>query len=133
MATWDLRDTEHHLLICNGGSCMKAGAEELVQAVRNEIGKMDVHKRVHTSRTLCNGRCHDKCVLISYPDGYWYKGMTSADASNLIESLLTGKVMTEKLSLLYSDNGFQPTTGTIIGIEKQKGTVEKVSKTDFKG
>lgn len=40
MATWDLSNTKHHLLICNGSSCNKAGAEELTQAIRNEIQKL---------------------------------------------------------------------------------------------
>ncbi|MDG5785899.1 (2Fe-2S) ferredoxin domain-containing protein [Evansella sp. AB-P1] len=128
MATWDLRDTQHHLLICNGGSCTQAGAEQLVQAVRTEIGKKGLDDRIHTSRTLCNGRCQDKCVLISYPDGYWYKEMTSEDVPEFIESLITGELMEEKLSLSFNGNGFQPTKGTFIGLEKERETVEKVSK-----
>lgn len=128
MATWDLRETQFHLLICNGGSCTKAGAEHLVQSVRNEIGKRGLDHRIHTSRTLCNGRCHDKCVLISYPDGHWYKGMTSEDSTELVNSLLKGNVYEEKLSLEYNGKGFQPTDGTITGIGKERETVGKVSK-----
>lgn len=128
MATWDLRETHHHILICNGGSCTNAGAEQLVQAVRSEIGKKGLDSRIHTSRTLCNGRCQDKCVLVSYPDGYWYKDMTSEDASKFVESLLTGEVLEDKLSLSFNGTGFQPSKGTVIGAEKQREIVEKVSK-----
>ncbi|MFA9558453.1 ferredoxin [Evansella sp. AB-rgal1] len=128
MATWDLRETRNHLFICNGGSCTKAGAEQLVQAVRKKIGERGLDSRIHTSRTLCNGRCQDKCVLISYPDGYWYKEMTTDDVPKFVESILTGDLMEEKLSLSYNGDGFQPTLGSFVGIEKQRGTVEKVSK-----
>ncbi|MDQ0252748.1 (2Fe-2S) ferredoxin [Evansella vedderi] len=128
MATWVLRETTHHVFICNGGSCTKAGAEQLVQAVRKEIGERGLDGRIHTSRTLCNGRCQDKCVLISYPEGYWYKEMTSEDAPPFVESLLTGEIMEEKLSLSFDGSGFQPTEGTFVGIDKQRETVEKVSK-----
>ena len=39
MATWDLSQTQHHLMICNGSSCNKSGAEELTQAVRKKSQK----------------------------------------------------------------------------------------------
>ncbi|WP_096187424.1 (2Fe-2S) ferredoxin domain-containing protein [Evansella halocellulosilytica] len=128
MATWDLTKTRHHLFICNGSSCNKAGAEELTQAVRKEISSHGADEIIHTSRTLCNGRCQDKCVLITYPEGYWYKDMTRDDASELINALLEGRFMNEKISHSFTGGSFERTEGTIIGIEKDRELVEKVSK-----
>lgn len=31
MATWNLNNTTHHVLICNGSSCTHVGAEDLTQ------------------------------------------------------------------------------------------------------
>ncbi|WP_078428610.1 (2Fe-2S) ferredoxin domain-containing protein [Alkalihalobacterium alkalinitrilicum] len=128
MATWNLTKTEHHILICNGSSCKKAGAEALTQSIRSEIAEKGLDPVIHTSRTLCNGRCHDKCVLISYPVGRWYKEMTSADAPRFIEGLITGDGMEEKISHSYNGACFEPTAGTVLGIEKDEKIVEKVSK-----
>ncbi|MDQ0999744.1 G3E family GTPase [Neobacillus niacini] len=71
MATWDLSNTKNHVFICNGSSCDRAGAEELPQAIRKEISKRELDDSIHTTRTRCNGRCHDKCVVITYPTGIW--------------------------------------------------------------
>ncbi|MFN7249999.1 MAG: (2Fe-2S) ferredoxin domain-containing protein [Anaerobacillus sp.] len=128
MATWNLTETHLHLLICNGSSCNKAGAEQLTQAIRKEIADRSLDCSIHTTRTLCNGRCHDKCVVISYPDGHWYKEMTSEDASPLIERLLMKNCLEEKVSHYFEGSGFVPTVGTLLGKDKDRETVIKVSK-----
>ncbi|WP_342513641.1 CbiX/SirB N-terminal domain-containing protein [Sporosarcina sp. FSL K6-1522] len=72
MATWNLTQMQRHLLICNGATCMGAGAEEVTQQIRDEIRAHHLDEQIHTSRTRCNGRCKDKCVVIEYPKGTWY-------------------------------------------------------------
>ncbi|NDI35331.1 (2Fe-2S) ferredoxin domain-containing protein [Chengkuizengella sediminis] len=128
MATWNLTTTNQHVLICNGGSCKNEGAEELTQAIRNEITNRGLDPYIHTTRTLCNGRCEDKCVVISYPDGIWYKGMTSGDASIFIECLVTGQLLEGKISHTYNGESFIPIKGTKVGKVKDEETVKKVSK-----
>ncbi|WP_338450753.1 (2Fe-2S) ferredoxin domain-containing protein [Niallia oryzisoli] len=73
MTTWNLEGTKSHLLICNGSSCMRKGGEEVTLAVRDEITKLDLDKQIHTTRTRCNGRCQDACIVIAYPEGNWYR------------------------------------------------------------
>lgn len=72
MTTWNLTAMQRHLLICNGATCMGAGAEEVTQQIRDEIRQHKLDEVIHTSRTRCNGRCKDKCVVIDYPKGSWY-------------------------------------------------------------
>ncbi|MBU8906199.1 (2Fe-2S) ferredoxin domain-containing protein [Desertibacillus haloalkaliphilus] len=128
MASWNLANTQHHLLICNGSSCKKEGAEELTQSIRDEIMAKDLDSYIHTSRTLCNGRCQDKCVLISYPDGHWYKEMTSDDAPRFIDSLMNGNTIADRISHTYNGKGFVRSEGTPAGKEKNAELVKKVSK-----
>ncbi|MGE7767394.1 (2Fe-2S) ferredoxin domain-containing protein [Peribacillus sp. NPDC096540] len=73
MTTWNLKGTNSHLLICNGSSCMKKGGEEITQAIRDEITSQGLNQKIHTTRTRCNGRCKDACVVIAYPQGTWYR------------------------------------------------------------
>lgn len=129
MATWDLSTTKHHLFICNGSSCKKGGAEELTQSIRNEISTNGLDQVIHTTRTLCNGRCHDKCVVISYPEGNWYKDMTPEDVPQFIDLLVSGSGMESKKSHAYNGTGFQASDATVIGKMKDVEIVKKVSKT----
>ncbi|MFS1514609.1 (2Fe-2S) ferredoxin domain-containing protein [Chengkuizengella sp. SCS-71B] len=128
MATWNLTNTNQHLFICNGGSCMNDGAEELTQAIRKEISKKSLDQSIHTTRTLCNGRCEDKCVVICYPEGVWYKEMASADAPRFIESIRLGQRLEDKISHQFDGQVFVPSEGTKLGKMKDEKTVKKVSK-----
>ncbi|MFV8829466.1 (2Fe-2S) ferredoxin domain-containing protein [Alkalihalobacterium sp. APHAB7] len=128
MATWDLSETKHHLLICNGSSCNKAGAEDLTQAVRREISERSLDDVIHTTRTKCNGRCQDKCVLIAYPQGIWYKDLAANDASDLINSLVNEARMTNKISHCFDGNGFRRHGDVPVGEFKDRERVKKVSK-----
>jgi (2Fe-2S) ferredoxin len=128
MATWDLSKTKNHVLICNGSSCSQLGAEELTQAIRKEISDRNADDTIHTTRTRCNGRCQDKCVVISYPNGTWYKDLKPEDASIFIDSLLAGKDYKEKISHLFNGEGFERVNGVVTGIQKDKEKVSKVSK-----
>jgi NADH:ubiquinone oxidoreductase subunit E len=47
MATWDISKTTHHVLICNGSSCSREGAEELTQAIRKEISNREADGAKH--------------------------------------------------------------------------------------
>ncbi|PGA20573.1 ferredoxin [Priestia aryabhattai] len=128
MATWNLGTTKHHVLICNGSSCNRVGAEEVTQAIRTEIANQEMDEYIHTTRTRCNGRCHDKCVVISYPDGIWYKDMKPDDARELINSLKTDQPFVQKTSHTFCGEGFQRTEGTVKGISKQKKPSSKYLK-----
>ena len=118
----------YHILICNGSSCNRAGAEELTQAIRKEISNRELDDTLHTTRTKCNGRCHDKCVVIDYPKGTWYKDLKPEEASLFVNSLLASKGYTEKVSHTFHDKGFQCSLGVVTGILKDKEKVSKVSK-----
>jgi (2Fe-2S) ferredoxin len=128
MATWDLSNTRHHILICNGSSCNRVGAEELTQAIRNEIAYRELDETIHTTRTRCNGRCHDKCVVIAYPTGTWYRDMKPNDASLLIDSLTMNQDSTGKVGHTFTGQGFKCAKGVVSGIAKEKEKVMKVSK-----
>ncbi|MBM7647841.1 (2Fe-2S) ferredoxin [Bacillus ectoiniformans] len=128
MATWNLSKTTNHLFICNGSSCNNVGAEELTQAIRKEISERNADDVIHTTRTRCNGRCHDKCVVIDYPKGTWYKDLKPVEAALFIDSVLNGQDYAEKLSHTFNEHGFTRAAGVIAGVEKEKEAVLKVSK-----
>ncbi|WP_208591223.1 (2Fe-2S) ferredoxin domain-containing protein [Gracilibacillus suaedae] len=128
MTTWDLRNTKHHLFICNGSTCNQNGAEELTQTLRKEIADRDLDDTIHTTRTRCNGRCQDKCVVIDYPKGTWYKDLQPKDSPHFINSLLVDENYTEKVSHIFRGQCFERTPGISTGVSKDKERVLRVSK-----
>ncbi|MCM3411800.1 (2Fe-2S) ferredoxin domain-containing protein [Metabacillus litoralis] len=128
MATWNLNNTTHHVLICNGSSCTHVGAEDLTQEIRREISERGLDDRIHTTRTRCNGRCHDKCVVINYPQGHWYKDLLPEDAPLFIDSLLDNEDHTGKISHSYNGQGFERSPDVATGISKNREKVNKMSK-----
>ncbi|MFB9328744.1 ferredoxin [Paenibacillus aurantiacus] len=110
MGTWDLSRTKHHVLICNGGSCSRQQADEVTHAIRAEIAHHAAEDRIHTTRTKCNGRCEDACVVIVYPEGTWYKNMTPESGKQLVsEHLLQGEPLQDQLTYAYHTDRFIPT------------------------
>lgn len=77
MTTWNLDGTCSHLFMCNGSSCNRKDAEEVTLAIRDEITRLGLDDRIHTTRTRCNGRCKDAPVVIEYPRGVWYGSLTA--------------------------------------------------------
>ncbi|KQL49407.1 ferredoxin [Brevibacillus choshinensis] len=125
MATWDLTQTKHHVLLCNGGSCNRNGGEEVTVAIRNAIAEAGLDDRVHTTRTRCNGRCEDACVMIVYPEGIWYQNVTPEDASRLVEEhFLKGEPVASMISHRFDQQSFVREENTIPGILKS----EKIKK-----
>ncbi|WP_379140590.1 (2Fe-2S) ferredoxin domain-containing protein [Paenibacillus sp. sgz500992] len=119
MTTWNLQGTVSHLLICNGSSCRKHKGEEVADAIEDEIEKQGAERLIHTTVTRCNGRCSDACVVISYPEGVWYKEITPKSAKALVRKVLEGERLED--NVLYTYDG-----GLIAATEKDaKGKKKK--------
>ncbi|WP_332633349.1 (2Fe-2S) ferredoxin domain-containing protein [Halalkalibacter flavus] len=128
MPAWDLSQTKHHVLFCNGSSCNKWGAEDVTQAIRHEISKRNLDELIHTTRTRCNGRCDDRCVAVVYPSGEWYKGLVPEDASTFVNSLVLDRDLTGKVSHIYTGDRFAREEGISKAISKDTEKVKRVSK-----
>lgn len=88
MAIKDLTQIKKHLFLCNGGSCKLLGAEESAVAIRSSIMECLLADEIHTTKTLCNGRCKDGPIVISQPDGLWFKGMVKEKAADFVREFL---------------------------------------------
>ncbi|WP_405114839.1 (2Fe-2S) ferredoxin domain-containing protein [Paenibacillus sp. FSL K6-1217] len=109
MTTWNLQGTVSHLLICNGSDCKKHKGEEVAEAIEDEITKQGADALIHTTVTRCNGRCSDACVVISYPEGVWYRDVTPKSAKSLVRKVLKGEQLEENVLYTYEE-GFQAAT-----------------------
>ncbi|MEW9700184.1 ferredoxin [Paenibacillus sp. SI8] len=120
MTTWDLSTVRHHVFICNGGSCLRKLGDETTIAIREEIAKAGSEYLIHTTRTRCNGRCEDACVVTVYPEGTWYRQMTPELGRRLVrEHLLEGKPLEEYVSYSYDEHFIASGLGTT-GVSRRK-------------
>lgn len=104
MAIKNLLDIQLHLFICNGGSCCKNGAEETTNIIRSTIKKMGAFANVHTTKTLCNGRCDDAPVVIVMPQGNWYKSILPQYAEEFTVKLLNNDTVPQQFELYAYGN-----------------------------
>lgn len=118
MATWNLEGTRCHLFICNGASCMRAGADEVTDEIRAEIARQGAEQTIHTTRTRCNGRCNDACVVIAYPEGIWYREITPEIGKELVQQHLSGSYLKSHAVYTYNE-GLAATGAGAEGIHKR--------------
>jgi (2Fe-2S) ferredoxin len=102
----ELSSVSKHVLLCNGASCTKKGAEEVTNAIRQEIKDQGLLKEIHTTKTLCNGRCKEGPTVVVYPDGDWYKEMTPEKGKQLIEKIKVDHKLDEALAYTYDGKSF---------------------------
>jgi (2Fe-2S) ferredoxin len=107
MAIKNLERINLHLFLCNGGTCTRKGAEGSTLAIRQKIAQLGFQDQVHTTKTLCNGRCENGPVVIACPQNHWYEEVTADVGEKLVESLLQKKEpLQEHLFFTYPENQF---------------------------
>ncbi|TWI57147.1 (2Fe-2S) ferredoxin domain-containing protein [Halalkalibacter nanhaiisediminis] len=121
MTTWNLNGTKKHVFICNGSSCMRKEGEEITLAIREEIAQLELDHQIHTTRTRCNGRCKDACVVVVYPEGKWYSATSTDIGRSIIKSHVDPSINLED-ALIYDFNSEEMmavnTDARVKGIEK---------------
>ncbi|MGG0655826.1 (2Fe-2S) ferredoxin domain-containing protein [Rummeliibacillus pycnus] len=121
MTTWNLSGMRSHLFICNGSSCMRKGAEEITLAIRDEISELEMDEQIHTTRTRCNGRCKDACIVIAYPQGSWYKASSTDTGREIVRDCLAQQ--NNQHTVYRTIDGkmiLNPEVASITGIDKNK-------------
>lgn len=98
----DLSKVKHIFQFCDGGSCRKAGSEQVVRDVRANLKNQGLWKETHTIKTRCNGRCEDAPTWIVQPGNYWYKNLTPEKGIEILSSHLNHQRPLEAY-LLYQE------------------------------
>ncbi|MFC3559081.1 (2Fe-2S) ferredoxin domain-containing protein [Pedobacter jamesrossensis] len=102
MAIKDLTIVKTHLFMCNGGSCKSKGSEESIVEIRKLIEEAGIGETIHTTKTLCNGRCNDGPIVIAMPRGFWFSKLTVPRVKDWIDGfIIRGETPTENLLFTY--------------------------------
>ena len=89
-----------HVLVCTGGFCSpNRGGRELYARLPELLEDADLlfgPRRVKRGEVPCLGVCSDGPIVVVYPEGVWYSGVTPALLERIVtEHLRDGKVIEE--------------------------------------
>jgi len=99
----DLSKVSTTIYFCDGGSCRKAGSEQVLRTARAYLRNKDLWDETHTIRTRCNGRCEDAPTCIVQSGNYWYKELSTDNITHIIESHIFESKPSDK-DLIYTDS-----------------------------
>ncbi|MEN8162901.1 MAG: (2Fe-2S) ferredoxin domain-containing protein [Acidobacteriota bacterium] len=96
---------EKHIFIClnsrppghHKGSCTLVGAQELLTEFAEQLEARELKGRFRLTRTGCLGPCEMGPVVLVYPEGVMYGGVTAGDVSGIIDDHLLGGRSVERL------------------------------------
>jgi (2Fe-2S) ferredoxin len=84
---------QRHFFVCQndrpqGGkpSCASRGSREVLAALEEELmRRQDLWGEVAVTPCGCLGPCFDGPMVVVYPEGIWYAGVTPGDAQALLD------------------------------------------------
>ena len=90
-----------HILVCGGTGCHSNNSANILKAFNEELAKNALTDDVQTVQTGCFGLCAVGPVVIIYPEGAFYSGVTVDDVPEIVsEHLVKGRLVER---LLYKE------------------------------
>ncbi|MBW6487214.1 MAG: SLBB domain-containing protein [Syntrophobacterales bacterium] len=95
------RDTDKPFLaIYNGTGCIGLGNDSVISALEKEIEKQGLQNKVDVKRTGCPEFGEKGPIVVIYPAGICYLGVTPEDAPEIVSTVVGKKIIDR---LLYTD------------------------------
>ncbi|TAN63337.1 (2Fe-2S) ferredoxin domain-containing protein [bacterium] len=86
-----MKPYRNHVFVCQGKRCSAKGSEALLDTLKERVKELGV-KDVKVSKSGCLKMCKETdkeaelCpTMVVYPQGVWYKNVTTGDVDEIIE------------------------------------------------
>lgn len=95
--------TRRHLFVCTNArssgkpACGANGNTELIAEIQRRLIEQNASD-VLVTPCGCLGPCFDGPTAVVYPDGVWYRNLSTDDAAGLVDHLVDGKVLAPRIS-----------------------------------
>jgi len=87
-----------HIFVCTNIDCAEKGGFRTLQSIRRKIKDAGLQNEVAVTRTSCMGKCGEGPAVVVYPDGIWYRELTSEFAGPLItEHIQNDRLFSERV------------------------------------
>jgi len=86
-----------HILVCTNVDCAERGSVSLVENLRRTLKDRGCKKDIQVTRTSCMGRCGEGPTVAVYPDGIWYRNVTTNDVADIVDDHLLGDRLVTRL------------------------------------
>jgi len=100
-----MKKPDHHILVCASfrgteakGKCIKKESLQLIPYLEEELADRGLNAMV--SSTGCLKLCEEGPVMVVYPQGHWYRGVTGEGAVDEILDALEAGETAEKYLLV---------------------------------
>lgn len=98
---------KYHIFVCtscrtNGkqqGFCYSKKSVDVVNAFIEEINDRDLTGDVMINNTGCFGICDRGPIVVIYPEGTWYGGVTPDDVEEIMDKHIEGGEIVERLKI----------------------------------
>ncbi|MDR1640389.1 MAG: (2Fe-2S) ferredoxin domain-containing protein [Clostridiales bacterium] len=98
---------KHHVFVCSGaklvgdkkGTCNSRGCIEVARKFMDEIDERELSGDVMVSTASCFSLCSKGPVVLVYPEGVWYGGVTPEDVEEIAEQHLENGEPVKRLVL----------------------------------
>lgn len=102
-----MNSPKYHIFVCtscriNGtqkGFCYSKGSVNLVSRFMEEVEDRDLSGEVMVTNTGCFGICDKGPIVVVYPEGVWYGGVTEDDVEKIMEQHIEGGKVVSELQL----------------------------------
>ena len=87
-----------HIFVCASfrvagdakGACQRKSSGSLLQYLETELSDRDMED-VMVSSTGCMNRCEHGPLMVVYPEGHWYGGVTEEKIDSILDELKEGR------------------------------------------
>lgn len=81
------------------GCCASSGSEEVAAALKRKLYDRGLKRLVRSNKAYCLDQCARGPVIVIYPEGVWYGGVTLDDVDEIIEEHIIGGRPVERLRI----------------------------------